>query len=45
MQLACVLVVSVCSGGQCMFGGLNFKLCFCQNDTGLPGKFLTWCRF
>ena len=28
-----------------MFGGLNFKLCFCQNGTGLPGNFLTWCRF
>ena len=28
-------------GGQCMLGGLNFKLCFCQNGTGLPGNFLT----
>ena len=29
-----------------MFGGLNFKLCFCQTGTGLslPGKFWTWCR-
>ena len=27
------------SGSQCMFGGLNFKLCFCQNGTGLPGNF------
>ena len=33
------------SGGQCMFGGLNFKFWFCQNGTGLPGNFLTWCRF
>ena len=29
------------SGGQCMFSGLNFKLCFCQNGIGLPGNFLT----
>ena len=29
------------SGGQCMFGGLNFKLWFCQNCTGLQGNFLT----
>ena len=34
----------LCCGGHCMFGGLNFKLCFCRNGTGLPGKVLTWRR-
>ena len=38
----------LCCGGHCMLGGLNFKLCFCRNGTGLDihihGKFLTWCQ-
>ena len=28
-----------------MFGGLNFKLCFCQNGTGLPGNFFDSADF
>ena len=35
---SCVVVVFACLVVS------NFKLCFCQNGTRLPGKFFTWCR-
>ena len=34
----------MCCGGLCMFDGLNFKLYFWRNGTGLSEKILTWCR-
>ena len=31
-------VTCLCSGGHCMFGGLNFKLCFCKKKHGITWK-------